>query len=562
MTMYEKEHLGALLVRAGIISDSQLSESLKEADRTDRRLGEVLISKGYTSEEQVIEYVSIQLGYPTVKLDHTRIDAELAREIPEKFARRYGVLPLYRTETTSGSVVVVAMTDPANIMVHDELNRALGEIFVTLTTQGEMSRHLDRIWMSSPQPEPAPVRPETHVLPEAEEEVKPSVAMILEMLFRQAFDLRATSVHLEPKQKFVSVRYKVDGRYHTVTSLPKETYQAVLARIKILSKIAIAESVIDIEEGRFHIRPDLAQPIIDIRVTIIPAMFGEKCVLKITRRDEVIRPLSDLGFEKEQWEIVNELLKKPTGLLLISGKNDSGKTTLAYSVLSRIGDASNMVVTIEDPPAYPISGFNQVTKFGSAATDAAKWALTLKAVERQEPNIVYMSFIDTREEMKMMLRLSSTGRRVIGTLYADDASSAHWVMLQLGADSFAIASALSGTIHVRLVRLICEACRKEVRPDAALLARVGIPAARASQMKFYEGAGCGKCGGTGFMGRTGVFEVMVAHDHVSEMIASKSPADLLRQAAIDSGMMTMREAALAKLDRGITTLAEVATVLL
>lgn len=558
--MYGKEHLGALLVRAGIISVSQLAESLKEAEQTDRRLGEVLIARGYTTEEQIIEFVSMQLGFPTVKLDHTRIDADLAREIPEKFARRYGVLPLYRTDTASGSVVVVAMTDPANIMVHDELKRALGEIFVTLTTQGEMSRHLDRIWMAAPQDEKIETR-QASVLPDSEAEGKSSIAMILEMLFRQAFDLRATSVHLEPKQKFVSVRYKVDGRYSTVTSLPKETYQAVLARLKILSKIAIAESVIDIEEGRFHIRPDLAQPFIDIRVTIIPAMFGEKCVLKITRRDDVIRPISDLGFEKEQWDVVNDLMKKPTGLVLISGKNDSGKSTLAYSMLSRIGDPSNMVVTIEDPPAYPISGFNQVSKIHASLPDASQAEQTLKAVERQEPNIVYMSFVDTREELKMMLRLASTGCRVLATIYADDATSAHWVPLQLGADPYAVASVLTGVIHVRLIRLLCDQCRREVAPDPAFLAKLGISTESAAGMKFFEGAGCGKCGGTGYLGRTGVYEVMPVMDHLKEMIETKTPSDVMRKAAADSGMMTLRAAALAKLARGITTLAEVAAIL-
>lgn len=560
--MHGKEHLGTLLVRAGVLSEEALQKALVEVERSDLRLGQVLVEQGLTTEAQIQKFLGIQLGYPTINLDHSLIEPDVARKIPEKFARRYGVLPLYRAETSNGMVVVVAMSDPANIMVQDELERALGDIFVAMATQREMTQFLDRIWKVSPAGQGTGVdetSAKSSVLPAAVEDVKPSIAMILEMLFKKSFEMRASSIHLEPKQKFVAVRYKVDGEYHSVTSLPKETYQAVLARIKILSKIPLTESVLEMEEGRFHIRPDLAQAFIDVRVTVVPAIFGDKAILKITRRDDIIRPLESMGFEGAQWPLMVELLTKPAGLLLITGKNDSGKTTLAYSVLSQIGDPSNMVVTIEDPPSYPISAFNQVAKLKAARSLSSEQ--TLRAVERQEPNIVYLSAVDTPEEAAMMLRLASTGRRVIGTLYADDASSSHWVTFQLGADSHSVASALSGVVSCRLLRKICPHCRRESQPPVELLARFGL-AGRASGRTFVEGAGCEACSGTGYLGREGVYEIMPAQDRIKEMIASKTPSDLIRKAALDAGMMSMRDAALLKVERGITTLAEVAARLL
>jgi type IV pilus assembly protein PilB len=558
--VYGKEHLGSILLKANLLRQDQLDTALKSSLESGRRLGEELVARGYVTEEEIQRFLSIQLGYPTVKLDRTFIDPETVRRIPEKFTRRYGVLPLYRSESSTGPVVVVAMTDPTNIMVQDEVRNALGEeIFVTLCTHGEMSRHLDRIWGAQPEPAAAAdAAPTPRVLPSQDDEVKPSIALILEMLFKQAFDMRATSIHVEPKPKFAAVRYKVDGQYHAVTSLPRDAYQAVLTRIKILAKIPIAESVNDVEEGRFHIRPDLVAPLIDIRVTIIPTVYGEKVVLKVTRRSEIIRPLEDLGFEQEQWPVVSQLLERRTGLVLIAGKNDSGKNTLGYSILSHQGVPSTMVVTVEDPPAYPISGFNQVRRLKVDGDLAQAWDQTLKAVERQEPDIVFLAGVDTREETRMMLRLASTGRRVLATLFADDATSAHWVPFQLGGDSYAVGSVLTGVISCRLLRKVCPQCAKPTVPDGEVLARLQLKPADITGKKYLFGAGCDQCSGTGYSGRTGVFEVMPVPAPVKEMIQARLPSEAMRQAALDAGMMTMRQAGLAKAARGITSLEELA----
>ncbi len=566
---YGKEHLGSLLVRAGVLKESDLKAALDEAQSDNRRLGDVLIARGLTTEDQIQHFLSIQLGYPTIDLDRTWIDPEVAHALPEKFARRYGVLPLYRADASGGQAVVVAMTDPTDIVVQDEIRNALGqEIFVVMCLpRSAMDRHLDRLWLSAPvvveEPASAAVTESAPpLLPLGGEELKPSVARLLETLFKQALDLRASSVHLEPKQKFVSVRYRIDGQYTNVTSLPRDLYQAVLTRLKILGKLTVGEAVQVLEEGRFHLRPDLVAPPIDIRVSIVPALFGEKVVLRITRRSEIIRPLADLGFEAGQTRELDELLAAPAGLILVAGKNDSGKTTTAYSCLSVMGGPSTMIVTIEDPPAYPVSSFNQLRKVHLPETpETAAWDMTVKAVERQEPNLVYMSSVETRDEVKMMLRLAATGRRVLATLFADDAVSAHWVALQLGADSFAIGSVLAGVINARLVRLLCPHCRRPAQapPPDAVLARLELTRDWLKGKTLYAAVGCELCGGHGYLGRTGVFEVLTVKEHLREMVESKVPSDLMRRAAIEAGMMPLREAGLAKVLRGETTIEELAS---
>lgn len=552
----EKEHLGTLLVKAGIITKDELETALVESEARNKRLGEILLERGSATEEQIQNFLSIQLGYPVVKLEHTYIDREVVSMIPEKFSRRHGLLPLYRADTPEKEVIVVAMTDPANIVAQDEVKNALGtDIFVALASQTEMNVFLEKIWGPNPEAAASEKTTPASILPDADE-LKPALARILSMLFNRCLELGASAMHFEPKKKFVAVRYKIDGDYQTVTSLPRDTYSSVLSRIKILSKIELAESLIGVVEGRFHIRPDLSKPPIDVRVTLVPAVFGEKAVLKFTRHGEIIRPLTDLGFEPDQHRAVTELLRQESGLFLIGGKNDSGKTTLSYSLLSHLETSSKMVVTIEDPPSYPVSSYNQIARTDSSGRMKLSWEDALRAVERQEPHIVYLPGVDTLDEAKVMLRMASTGRFVIATLFADDATSAYWVPFQLGADPYAVASVLQGVVFSRLLRRLCDQCRREAPATAEHAAALGMNDLKGKT--FFEAPGCDACRGTGSIGRVGVYEVLVVHDHLREMIKTRNLSTTFRQAAIESGMMTLKTAALAKAARGQVSLAEVA----
>lgn len=559
----KKEHLGTLLVQAEIITQNDLATALKKAESTGKRLGQVLIDEEMASEEEITNFLSIQLGYPHIKLEHTFIDGDVAQLITEMFARRHGLLPLYRADTPNRKVIVVAMTDPANLVVHDEVKNALGsEIFVTLATQREMSRFIDRIWGSTRRAADIEMASEDKgragVIVDTEE-LRPSLAKILQMLFNRCLALDASAIHLEPKKRFVAVRLKIHGVFHTITSLPIDTYASVLSRIKILANIELGESLIHLEEGRFHIRENLTTPPIDVRVTVIPAVFGEKVIMKFTRRENIIRPLDSLGFEGNQLDSLREILEYGQGLILISGKNDSGKTTMAYSLLAELEEPSKMVVTIEDPPAYPVSNFNQITKMDSSGNERMSWAETIRAVERQEPHVAYLAAADSSDEMNVMLRLSATGRHVLTSIYADDATSSHWVPFQLGADPHAVASSLRGVVFCMLTRSLCPTCRVETEPDLGRFAARGWPAAQIKGQRFFEAVGCDSCNDTGYRGRVGVYEVMKIHDHIKRMIETKTASAVVRQAALESGMMPLKEAALAKAVRGEISLSDLLT---
>ena len=555
--MYTKENLGSLLLRAGAITEEQLNEALRIAEAESKRLGEVLVQNGYVTEERIHQFLGIQLGYPSIVLERTYLDSAIAKKIPEKFARRYGVIPLYCTETAQGPVVVVAMADPTNIKVKDEIQHALEEnIFVAIASPKDIDQTLDSIW--NPDYSSATTESEQrNLLPVTEEETKPAIAKILENIFKRALELRANAIHIEPKNKYAGVRFKIDGSYHSITSFPLDTYQAVLARIKILSKIRVGESVISVEEGRFHIREDLAKPVIDVRVTIVPEVFGAKTILRLTRREEIIRPIEQIGFEPEQLGILQTILSNKPGLILISGRYDSGKTTLAYSLLSEVSSKSNMIVTVEDPTAYPISSFNQIKKLINSPDSGNVWEQTLRIVESQDPNIVYMSNVDTKGETAMMLRFASTGRRVIATLYAEDAPSTHWVPFRLGADSYSLAWSYSGVISTRLIRRLCDSCKEETVINEEVLAKLGSNKKMIAGKKIYSATGCEVCNGTGYRGRIGVHEVMPIYDHTKELIESKADSDRIRESAKESGMMSFKEAAICKVIQGLTSLDEI-----
>lgn len=556
-----KDHLGILLVRAGVITQTDLEVSLATAENEGKRLGEVLVERKLATEEQIQNFLGIQLGFPSVKLAHTFIDPELARTVTEKYARRWGVLPLYKSEAGDLPTAVVAMLDPTDIVVQDELRQALnGDIFPVLASPREMNLALDRTWgkaAGAPAPDSPPSMPITRPLAETGD-AKPSVARLLQTLFNRALELNASSIQFEPKARYVSVRFRIDGDYHAVTSLPRDLYTAVLSRIKILAKIELAESVAAVVEGRFHVHSGTPGPPIDLQVTVIPAVYGEKAVVKITHRRQIIRPLEALGFETEQLAAVQTLLRRQSGLVLVSGKHDSGMTTVAYSLLAALETPARLVVTIEERPAYPVASFNQVRKVDAAGKVRLDWEETLRAVERQEPHVVYLAGAQTLEEMRMILRLAASGRHVLSTLYADAAASTYWVPFQLGADPHALAASLTCVIHARLLKRLCEFCRREAAPAPETLKALDLTVAAIGQKKYYEGAGCERCGGAGTSGRTGVFEILVMHEHLKEMIAAKTASALFRRAACEAGMMTLREAALAKAERGEVSLREIA----
>lgn len=554
--------LGELLIRAGYITEDQLARALEEGERSGRRLGEVLVERGDISREDLLHFLQHQLGHPVVGLARTHIDEALAKTLPERFCRTHGVLPLYR----AGERVVVAMADPTDLVAQDQLRLSLGsEIEVMAARAEELEEAFRRVFGGGP-PAPPPT-PAAHLafedsrplLPAPEDKpISPSLVELLDHMFKEALRLNATSIHLEPKARHLSVRYRVAGFFQEATAISNALKTQVTARIKMLAKMDPNEKVRTLEEGRFHIRPDVAAPPIDCRVSVIPALHGENVVVRLSRRDEVIRPLGALGLEPDQEAVLRSVLNLRRGLVLVSGPTDSGKTTTIYSILGEIMHPSLGIVTLEDPIEYPIASFNQMFL---PTPDSPAWHLTYRAVLRQEPHCVYLSEVRGPKTAWMATRLAETGRLVLTSLYADDAVSAHWVLFQHGADSHAVASVLAASVAVRLVRKICTSCKEETEPTGDVLARLGVPARSLAGRRFYRGAGCVRCNNTGYLDRTAVFEVLSFAPHLSEMVADKTPSEKMRDAALDAGMRPLRDVAIEKAARGETSLEEIARVL-
>lgn len=567
----QRPMLGELLVQGGYLTVEQVQAAITESSQTNRRLGEVLVARGDISSEALINFLQIQLGHPVVGLAQTHIDTALARTLPERFCRGNGVLPLYRV----GEKVVVAMLDPTDLVVADQLRLSMGsEIEVMAARPDDLENAFHRVFsgttLSSTMPTiegpgfgpaPFPAQPEKkeRLLPVTEGDAGfTSLAQILDHMFREALKIGASSIHLEPKVRHLAVRYRISGLFHAATSIPKDLQGQVLARIKTLAKMDPNEKVRGMEEGRFHIRTDAASPPIDCRVSVVPVLHGENIVIRMVKRDEVIRPLGGLGLEPDQEAILRGTLARRRGLVLVSGPTDSGKTATVYSLLGTLIHPSIGIVTIEDPIEYPVTSFNQLQL---PPSDATGWDLVYRSIIRQEPHCISISSIRDPKTAWMAVRAASTGRLVLTTLYADDAVTAHWVLFQQGADPHAVASVLDVSIAVRLLRKVCPSCREESAPSDALLAELGLGRAWVQGKRFSHGAGCSHCNATGYKDRVAVFEVMPGLPHLLEMISSRTSSEVMKKAAMDSGMRTLREVALSKAERGETSLEECARVL-
>jgi type IV pilus assembly protein PilB len=557
-----RRHFGELLVAHGVISKDSLPGALAEVERTGRRLGEVVVDLGFATEEDVLRCLGVHLGYPVVRLEHTYVDPAVARSLPEPFCRNEQVLPLYRVEGRT----VVAVCDPLDIVALDEVGKAVGTaIEVLVAGRSDLRAAIDRVFAAAPSaPARRPAVPLETPPPEAQAVLSARgrplgdegipVAKILEGILERALSDRVSAVHFEPKPKHAAVRFRIDGVFHTLTSIPLALAGPVLARLKMLARLDVGERVTEPVEGRFHLREGTTDPPVEVRLAIAPTIHGERAVLKVIRRADALRPVEALGFEPEQGADLKRVLEARRGLVLVSGPTGSGKTTALYSLLGAIDRPETNIVTAEDPVEYPVPTFNQMALPPSGTPAFESF---LRAIERQGPDVVMLSEVRDRETTAAVLRLAESGRLVLTSLHADDAVTAYWPLFRWGADAHAVASVLVASIAVRLVRLVCPDCREAHRPAPDALARLGAPASGT----YHRGRGCDGCHRTGYRGRTGLFEVFAPASHVRDLVAGKATSDVVRQAAADSGMTTLREAGRAKAVRGFTTPEEVLRVL-
>lgn len=557
--MEGKRRLGDLLVEVGMLTPEQLEKALREQKRSGERLGKVLTRLGYVSEKDILEVLEFQLGIPKVVVEDYQLEPEVVRLIPESLARRHMAIPVRR----DGNRLLVAMVDPLNLTALDDLRLATGlEIIPAIASEREIEAALSRFWQPSLESETLPGLEEMTAadasvavrdsfdLDEAAQagmEGAPAVQLV-NRLIAHAVRSRASDIHIEPQEGNVLVRFRVDGLLREVFRLPPSVLSSLTSRIKIMGGMDIAEKRLP-QDGRFQVT--LERRSIDLRVSTMPTVYGEKVVLRILDKTNMLLNLDSLGFSPATREQYESLIRSSYGMILITGPTGSGKTTTLYATLNALSSPEKNIITIEDPVEYLLPGINQVRVNPKAGLD---FASGLRAILRQDPDIIMVGEIRDRETADIAVRAATTGHLVFSTLHTNDAVGAVTRLLDMGIEPFLVNSSLIGVVAQRLVRLICPRCRElyEPKPGEVAYAFLGESAGK----KFYRGRGCQQCNYTGYQGRMAIQEILVMTEEIRTLVSARASATEVKKAAIDGGMVTLREDGLLKASQGLTTVEE------
>lgn len=552
----ERKELGQLLLERGIITPEQLEEVLELQKKSKKFIGELLIEKGYVKKEDIIEALTEQKKADYVDLSKIKgVKTEIVKLIDENIARRFVCIPIAKEEDT----LVVAMKDPMDIVAIDTLRRITGlRIKPVKGDETKIINFIDKFY-SGLDNIPETIS-ELEGITEEEQEMDVSqlkvaaedapIVKFVNSLFVKAIEKRATDIHLEPREKDVSVRLRIDGILHNFPAPPKSAYPGIVTRIKILSNLDIGERRLP-QDGRIKIK--IGQKEVDIRTSTLPTIYGEKIVMRLLDKEKLVLNMEELGFEKEELEKFKKALKKPYGMIIVTGPTGSGKTTTLYSGLTYINSPEKNIVTIEDPVEYQLEGINQVQvkpKIGLT------FANVLRHLLRQDPDVIMVGEIRDLETAQIAIQASLTGHLVISTLHTNDTVSSISRLYYMGVEPYLIADAIHLILAQRLVRRICPEC-KTVDEEATEIIR---ETEKNKNLIAYKGKGCSFCDFTGYYGRIAIYEVLEFTKEIREMVLSKKSDDEIREYAKKQGMKTLRESAIKKVIDGITTLSEALTV--
>lgn len=560
----QRKRIGEVLVEQGLITEAQLEAGLLEQKKTNLQLGKCLVSLGYISEEKIIDVLSAQLDIPHVMLDNFTFSNKLLRDVPEEMVRKYKVIPLF--ENTG--VITVAMADPTNLRTIDHLKFKTGkEIEPVIASERSIMAALDRIYSSG-------LEQMTDMLGEVEsgddidfvdeedsgemitDEEGTQVIKIVNLIISQAVNEGASDIHIEPMERYFRLRYRVDGELIEKNPIPLQMRAQIISRIKIMAGMDIAEKRKP-QDGHFQIRHQGRE--IDLRVSTFPATtrnrgVSEKIVLRIIDQQGKMFTLDQLGFLPAVLQIFDGLIRKPDGIILVTGPTGSGKSSTLYAVLQRINAYyanKKNIVTMEDPIESVIDGINQ----GQINPKAGfTFAAGMRSILRQDPDIIMVGEMRDVETCEMAVQAALTGHLVFSTLHTNDSASAYTRLFDMGIEPYLIASTIRGILAQRLVRRICNRCRIEYEPEASLLQQTGLKPG----VKMYRGKGCHICRNTGYQGRVGIYELLVPDQNIERMVIERTTSEDIKKYTLQRGNFdTLRRDGLRKVLSGITTLEQV-----
>ena len=553
------ERLGDLLVREGLITSEQLQQALEQQRATGMRLGYTLVKLGLIQEIEITKMLARQYRVPAVDLSRFEVDEKIIKLIPPDVAVKHTVMPLKR----EGRTLTVAMADPTNVTVIDDLKFITRfDIFPVIageyTLRTAIERHYDQGDAQLESILKTIEEEDLEIMEEEEEEEGQAqltddapVVKLINGIMTDAVKRGASDIHIEPFEKEIRVRYRIDGSLQEIMKPPVKLKAALTSRVKIMSNLNIAERRVP-QDGRIKMK--MGKRVIDFRVSSLPVIFGEKIVLRILDKGNLTLDLTKFGFEPQAEKDLMEAILNPYGMVLVTGPTGSGKTTTLYSALSRINTIEVNIMTAEDPVEYNIHGINQVLVRNEIGMT---FAAALKAFLRQDPNIIMVGEIRDLETGSIAIKASLTGHLVLSTLHTNDAASTITRMMDMGIEPFNVASAVNLIVAQRLVRRICENCKAEHTYSEEEMAQLHLDAEETADITTYRGEGCDQCGTTGYKGRQGLYEVMAMTPEMRRMVLKSASTAELKEQAVKDGMLTLRMDGIVKLKRGVTTLEEI-----
>jgi type IV pilus assembly protein PilB len=552
--------LGEMLIRDNIVTQEQLEHALLEQKKTKELIGNIIVRLGYATDEQVLMALSHQIGVEYVQLKSLDISADIIQKIPAKFACYYKIIPV----GIEGGRLITAVTNPLDLAILDDIKLVIKyDIEPVLSGERDIleaikryygvgADTIDKIIGASRTQNTGPTQKESSSdIDDMADDA--SIIKFVNQILQQAVSERSTDIHIEPFEGELRIRYRVDGVLFNASIPPsiKYLHQAIVSRVKIMSALNIAERRLP-QDGRMKFK--VANQDLDLRVSVIPTAYGESVHIRILSAN-VLLGLESLGLSEDDLCLIDQMIRKPHGILFVTGPTGSGKTTTLYACLNKINDASMNIITIEDPVEYQLRGITQIqvnSKIGLS------FATGLRSMLRHDPDVMMVGEVRDLETAEIAIRVALTGHLVLSTLHTNDSVGAVTRLIDMGIEPYLVSSSVEAIIAQRLVRVICDNCKKEFILDDNLIKDLRLDIK--DKKVFYEGKGCDKCKFTGFKGRTAIYEILVLDDEIRDMTLKRAPANEIRDVAIKNGMRTLFDDGMAKAEKGITTIREVLRV--
>ena len=563
--------LGRLLIDNGLISEEDLDNALEDQAASGERLGHYLVEKGLVQESDLVRLLSEQYGVPAADIDNLEVMSSILELVPAEMARRYLVVPV----SSEGGALDVAMVDPTDVVAIDDLKFATGlRVQAMVASERAVKEAIDRLYGEQEDSAIAKMMasitdemmgPGELEIVETDEDIdlealgqasgEAPVIKLVNLILTDALRRGASDIHIEPYEKRLRVRYRIDGVLYEIMDPPKSMQNALASRVKIMSQLDISERRRP-QDGRIKLRVQLEGRLreLDLRVSSLPTIWGEKIVMRLLDPEGLMLDMTKLGFEPWSLQRFQEAIVKPFGIVLVTGPTGSGKTNTLYSAMGNINKPDTNIMTAEDPVEFNLVGINQVQVREEIGLT---FAASLRSFLRQDPDIILVGEIRDHETAEIAVKAALTGHLVMSTLHTNDAPSSVNRLIDMGLEPFLIASSIVLIQAQRLVRRVCTKCREPAPSSGEALIDIGFSPEDAENITVYRPVGCGDCNHSGYRGRLGLFEVMPITDALREMILNRAPSSELRAQARAEGMITLRESGLAKIWQGITTVDEV-----